>query len=113
MNDKGQKLGLVLEGGGVKGAYQVGVLLAIRELGVEFDGVTGTSIGAINGALYLEGGYDKLLDVWKHGFCAHRRRNRIHSQSRFDAGNYKSRQRKEIENDKNARSVLQTVAGVF
>lgn len=65
MNDKGQKLGLVLEGGGVKGAYQVGALLAIRELGVEFDGVTGTSIGAINGALYLEGGYDKLLDVWK------------------------------------------------
>ena len=30
----------------------------------EFDGVVGTSIGAINGAIYLEGGYSKLFDVW-------------------------------------------------
>ena len=59
-----QKLGLVLEGGGVKGAYQIGALMAIRELMVDFDGVAGTSIGAINGAIYLEGGYSKLFDVW-------------------------------------------------
>ncbi len=65
MQKNGQKLGLVLEGGGVKGAYQVGAMLAIRELGVDFDGVVGTSIGAINGALYLEGGYDKMLEVWR------------------------------------------------
>lgn len=65
MFGKENKLGLVLEGGGVKGAYQVGALTAIKEIGVEFDGVVGTSIGAINGALYLEGGYAKLLEVWK------------------------------------------------
>ncbi len=61
-----EKLGLVLEGGGVKGAYQVGALMAIRELGVEFDGVVGTSIGAVNGALLLAGGYAHLFDVWKN-----------------------------------------------
>lgn len=54
MSKEKQKLGLVLEGGGVKGAYQIGALMAIRELMVEFDGVVGTSIGAINGAIYLE-----------------------------------------------------------
>lgn len=54
-----------MEGGGVKGAYQVGALMALRELGVDFDGVAGTSIGAVNGALYLEGGYARLFDVWK------------------------------------------------
>lgn len=59
------KLGLILEGGGVKGAYQAGAMLALKELGIEFDGVAGTSIGAINGALYLQGGFDKVLDVWK------------------------------------------------
>lgn len=64
MSKEKQKLGLVLEGGGVKGAYQIGALMAIRELMVEFDGVVGTSIGAINGAIYLEGGYPKLFDVW-------------------------------------------------
>lgn len=64
MSKEKQKLGLVLEGGGVKGAYQIGALMAVRELMVEFDGVVGTSIGAINGAIYLEGGYSKLFDVW-------------------------------------------------
>lgn len=61
-----KKLGLVLEGGGVKGAYQVGALMAIRELGIEFDGVVGTSIGAVNGALLLAGGYSHLFDVWNN-----------------------------------------------
>ncbi len=64
MSEQKKKLGLVLEGGGVKGAYQIGALMAIRELMVEFDGVAGTSIGAINGAIYLEGGYARLFDVW-------------------------------------------------
>ncbi|MBO4380602.1 MAG: patatin-like phospholipase family protein [Clostridia bacterium] len=60
-----EKIGLVLEGGGVKGAYQVGALRAIEEYGISFDGVVGTSIGAVNGALYLEGGYSKLYEMWK------------------------------------------------
>ena len=60
-----EKIGLVLEGGGVKGAYQVGALRAIEEYGIHFDGVVGTSIGAVNGALYLEGGYKKMYDMWK------------------------------------------------
>jgi NTE family protein len=44
---------LVLSGGGARGAYEVGVLRYIRErLGVDtrFDVITGTSVGAINGA---------------------------------------------------------------
>ncbi len=61
-----QKLGLVLEGGGIKGAYQVGVMKAIDEIGVFYDGIVGTSIGAINGALYLDGGVNKMLQVWEN-----------------------------------------------
>lgn len=72
MDDK--KLGLILEGGGVKGAYQVGALMAIRELAIEFDGVAGTSIGAVNGALLLAGGYAHLFDVW----------NKINTNTIFD-----------------------------
>jgi NTE family protein len=44
---------LVLSGGGARGAYEVGVLRYIRErLGIDahFDVITGTSVGAINGA---------------------------------------------------------------
>lgn len=46
------RLGLVLEGGGAKGAYAFGCLLAFAEAGVQFDVITGTSVGALNAVLY-------------------------------------------------------------
>ncbi len=57
--------GLVLEGGGTKGAYQIGAYKALRELGIEFQGVTGTSIGALNGAFIIQNdirSYGRYLD---------------------------------------------------
>lgn len=59
-----KKIGLILEGGGAKGAYQAGVMRAIAEKGVEFDGVAGTSIGAVNGALYVQGGVELMNGMW-------------------------------------------------
>lgn len=56
--------GLVLEGGGAKGAYHVGAFKALNELGVEIGGIAGTSIGAINGAMMVQGDYDLLEKVW-------------------------------------------------
>lgn len=44
-------VGLVLSGGGAKGAYQVGVLKALNELGVEASMLAGASIGSLNGAI--------------------------------------------------------------
>ena len=44
---------LVLSGGGTRGAYEMGVWKALKELRVPIGGVCGTSIGAINGALFL------------------------------------------------------------
>ncbi len=57
-------LGLVLEGGGAKGAYQIGAWEAFRQLGIEFDAITGTSVGALNGALIAQGDYEKAYDMW-------------------------------------------------
>lgn len=59
-----EKLGLILEGGGVKGAFQAGVLEVLDEYGVTFDGVAGTSIGAVNASLYVEGGVSAILKMW-------------------------------------------------
>ena len=42
---------LVLEGGGAKGAYQIGAWKALKEAGVKINAVAGTSVGALNGAL--------------------------------------------------------------
>jgi len=41
---------IALAGGGTKGAYQVGAWKAMRELGIPFDIVTGTSIGSVTAA---------------------------------------------------------------
>ncbi|MCA9937872.1 MAG: patatin-like phospholipase family protein [Anaerolineales bacterium] len=49
------KLGLALGGGGARGAAHIGFLMALRELGVWPDLITGTSAGAIIGALVAAG----------------------------------------------------------
>jgi hypothetical protein len=46
-----KRIGLVLGGGGAKGAYQAGCLQALQSLGIRrFHVVSGTSVGALNGA---------------------------------------------------------------
>lgn len=57
---------IVLSGGGGKGAYQAGVYKAIKKLGIEYDIVTGTSIGALNGFLMVQDDLFKCLWLWKH-----------------------------------------------
>lgn len=64
MPQKNKKLGLVLEGGGAKGVYQIGALEALYEADVVFDGVAGTSIGAINGAFLISEGIEGLSKLW-------------------------------------------------
>lgn len=43
--DLTKEYGLVLEGGGAKGAYQIGAWKALREAGVKLKGIAGTSVG--------------------------------------------------------------------
>lgn len=56
--------GLVLAGGGTKGAYEVGAWKALKELNVNIEAIVGTSIGAINGALFLQDDYNKILELY-------------------------------------------------
>lgn len=56
--------GLVLEGGGGRGAYQIGACKAIKELGFKISMVAGTSVGALNGAMVVQGDIDLAYDVW-------------------------------------------------
>ena len=50
-----QKVGLVLSGGGAKGAAHIGVIRALEEEGIPIDYIAGTSMGAIIGGLYAIG----------------------------------------------------------
>ncbi len=58
--------GLVLAGGGAKGAYQIGAWKAMREIGVEIEMIAGVSIGAINGALIAQGDFDRTVELWSN-----------------------------------------------
>lgn len=59
------KVGLVLSGGGAKGAYEIGVCLALKKLRKKIDIVTGTSIGAINGVFIAQNSLKEALKFWK------------------------------------------------
>ncbi len=58
--------GLVLAGGGALGAYQIGAYEALLELGHKFDIITGTSIGALNGAFIASDMFAELKDLWNN-----------------------------------------------
>ena len=49
------KVGLTLSGGGAKGLAHIGILKAIDSAGLKIDYITGTSMGAVLGALYAVG----------------------------------------------------------
>jgi len=61
-------IGLVFSGGGARGSYQIGVWKALREMGLEdrIGAVYGTSVGAINGAAFVQGEFQKAVDYWAH-----------------------------------------------
>ena len=60
------KTALVLGGGGSRGAYEIGVWQALREMDIDIHIVTGTSIGAINGAAIAQGDYDMAVRMWNN-----------------------------------------------
>ncbi|MDD3187483.1 MAG: patatin-like phospholipase family protein [Bacilli bacterium] len=65
MSKNVNKRALVLSGGGSRGAYQIGAYKALTELGLKFDIITGTSIGAINGALITQSDEEKIYKFWE------------------------------------------------
>lgn len=73
MSLKNKKISIVLSGGGAKGAYHAGFFRALDELGLSenITAISGSSIGAVNMALYLSGGHERVTEAW-HGIGADR-----------------------------------------
>jgi NTE family protein len=67
--DGRREVAFVLGGGGILGAHEVGMLRALAECSIHPDLVLGTSVGAINGALFAAdptlAGVERLSGLWR------------------------------------------------
>ena len=88
---RGPRVGVVLGGGGAKGAAHIGVLKYLEEMGIPVSFVTGTSMGSIIGGLYALGYEpDELADViasvdWTRLMSNGIERQRLSNEQRFYA----------------------------
>src|SRR5947209_3760349 len=62
------QVAVVLGGGGLLGAHEVGMLRALAERSIRPDVVLGTSVGALNGAMFAAdpspAGVARLIELW-------------------------------------------------
>jgi len=58
------KTAIVLSGGGAKGAFQVGAIKHLTQMGVTYDAIYGTSVGALNAAAIAFKGIDYTEAQW-------------------------------------------------
>lgn len=63
--DNSKTYAIALEGGGAKGSYEVGAWIALAEAGIKYNAVSGTSVGALNGALMVMGDISRAISCWK------------------------------------------------
>lgn len=63
--DTSKVYAIALEGGGARGAWQVGAWRALEEAGIRYNAVSGTSVGALNGALMAMRDLNQAEQLWK------------------------------------------------
>jgi Predicted esterase of the alpha-beta hydrolase superfamily len=79
-----QKVGLVLSGGGAKGAVHIGIIKALEENNIPIDYVAGTSIGAIVGSLYAMGySPEEMLDLFNSDDFYYWQTGKVEDEYRF------------------------------
>ena len=79
-----QKVGLVLSGGGAKGAVHIGIIKALEENNIPIDYVAGTSIGAIVGSLYAMGySPDEMLSLFNSDDFYHWQTGKVEKEYQF------------------------------
>lgn len=83
------KVGLVLSGGGARGVAQIGFIKALEEFEIEVSHISGTSAGAIIGAMYAYGAtWEEILDFFKSVPIFHYKRYARHKPGFIDTGKF-------------------------
>ena len=63
--DTSKTYAIALEGGGAKGGYEIGVWRALEEMGIRYNAVSGTSVGALNGAMMAMRDLPRARAAWE------------------------------------------------
>ena len=63
--DTSKTYAIALEGGGAKGGYEIGVWKALEEMGIRYNAVSGTSVGALNGAMMAMRDLPRAIECWE------------------------------------------------
>lgn len=115
MGRKRSPVSIVLSGGGVRGAYQVGVLRYLSEQDYPVEIVSGTSVGALNGALFAQDRNTSRLEAIWRGLKSIRSLGRLwlgfpfqqfYNNSLLNPGRLKGIIARNIDPDKLARSPI-------
>ena len=91
-NPEAGSIGLTLSGGGAKGFAHIGVLHVIDSLGLKIDYISGTSIGAVVGAMYATGYSAKEIEEiarsidWRAAFGMKPDLDYVHIHNRRQSG---------------------------
>ncbi|MFI4937547.1 MAG: patatin-like phospholipase family protein [Candidatus Berkiellales bacterium] len=85
------KIGLVLSGGGARGAAHIGVIETLEEMNVPIDFIVGTSMGSVIGGLYASGvpiakiKHDFSTLNWKEIFSYNIKRTHLYYRRKLDS----------------------------
>ena len=88
------RIGLVLSGGGARGAAHIGVLKVLEELRIPIDAIAGTSVGSLVGGLYASGMSPEEIETairetdWEKIFDDAPDRDRLSFRRKLDNGKY-------------------------
>ena len=96
---------IALEGGGARGAYQVGAWRALEEAGIRYNAVSGTSVGAINGTLMAMRDLNQAEQVWKDIRFSHIINVDDETMGRIMSGGF--------ENLEQVKSAFHTIKGII
>lgn len=64
--DTSKTYAVALEGGGARGAYQIGAWRALKEAGVKINAAAGSSVGSLNGALFAMDDLALAEELWQN-----------------------------------------------
>jgi NTE family protein len=78
-----KKIKILLPGGGARGVFQAGFLQAVKEYKIPVDSITGTSVGALNAAMFISHYDNEDFHFWDNIWSTIKKRSDVFASQNF------------------------------